>query len=217
MNWIKEKIGISWLILIALGSGAISLGLSVSNSWWMIFLFPAFVFVGIISVLFVEWIRPDVVITNGGFFGLLWARLFWNFGAQIGTMFILGPFVLAIVLGPFLPNSLDLAKSEFEKFCNQEQIVKTGVKKCENAKKNLKTELNKTLNPLKESFKVLKNSIRKLEQNKELKCSKKGIKDFGVQGCETAKQKLSAEQSKVSDLDKRIKELQKEISDLVKK
>lgn len=217
MNWLKEKIGIPWLILITLGSAAFSITLAYEGTWWMILLFPVFLLVGVISILFIEWIKPDAIMTDGGFFGLLGAKLFWNFGAQVGTMFILGAIALAVVLGPILSDSIDYAKSEVNKYCAQEQIAKTGTKKCENAKKALKTKLNKALKPIKESYRVSNSSIKKLEKDKELKCSEKGLKDFGSQGCENVKQSLEAEKTKANDLDKRIKELEKELSDITKK
>ncbi len=216
MNWIKEKIGVPWSILITLGSATFSIALAIEASGWMLLLFPVFLLVGIISILFVDWVRPDAIITNGGFFGLLGAKLFWNFGAQVSTMFILGAIALAIIVAPLQPNPIDAAKSELNKYCSQEQIAKTGIKKCENAKKILKAELDKALLKIKESYRISNSSIKKLEKDKELKCSKKGLQDFGSQGCKNATQNLETEKAKANDLDRRIKEREKELSDLAK-
>ncbi len=43
-------------------------------------------------------VHPDIVITNGGFFSLLWTKLFWAVGPQLIGLFIGVFFAVALVL-----------------------------------------------------------------------------------------------------------------------
>ncbi len=209
MNWIKEKIGMPWFISLCIFSAYSSYQIG----WKGIIAFPLIIGYGILCILFTKWVRPSAIITNGGFFSLLWAKIFWNCLAPIMVMF----FSLVILIEMFKPTPLNQAQSDVASFCGQEQIAKTGTQKCEKAKKALTTELQKILPSLKKSYKTSNNSIKKLEKETELKCSDKGLKDFGSQGCEEAKQSLEAEKTNANDLDKRIKELEQELSDITKK
>lgn len=209
MNWLKEKVGLKWLIFLCAIGGFISYYLG----GWGILAFPLIVCYGMICIILVEWVKPEAIITDGGFFSLLWAKMFWNFGAHITTMLV-GIYLLA---GFLTPDPLSSAKSDVSNFCAEDKIAQTGIKECENAKKRLSVELKKILPQLKENYKLSNNSVKKLEKDKELKCSEKGLKDFGSQGCENAKQSLETEKTKANDLDKRIKDIEKELSDLAKK
>lgn len=209
MNWLKEKVGLKWLVFLCVVSGCIS----YNFGWGGLLAFPLIVCYGAICVMLVEWIKPDAIMTTGGFFSLLWAKMFWNFGAHITTMLV-GIYLLA---GLLTPDPLSSAQSDVSKFCAEDKIAQTGIRECENAKKRLSVELKKILPQLKENYKLSNNSVKKLEKDKELKCSEKGLKDFGSQGCENAKQSLEAEKTKANDLDKSIKELEKELSDITKK
>ena len=209
MNWIKENIGLKWFIFICFICFFPAMDLGLKG----FFAYFVFVFANICAIKIVEWVKPTAIFTDGGFFSLFWAKIFWKFGAHLIAIFI----CMNLVVGMFKLSPIEQARLNVETLCTEEQIAKTGAKGCENAKKSLVQELKTALQPIKKTYATNKNSITSLTKEKESKCSEQGIKDFGSQGCDNAKQNLDTAQNTVNNLDKLIKDIEQEITDLSKK
>lgn len=213
-KFIEHKVGWGWFFLFVI-SGIYFWNI-LNLSWWGILAFPAYVFWGMISVIIADSCKPDAIITTGGYLSHINAELFYMIGLPLAIMFIL-PVLLLLIVGNLLsqPNIDNLRKS-VETSCATEQIAKTGTKGCKDAKDALVKYINMELPKVKEQYKKAQNEVKRFSKDKDIKCSEKGLVEYGSEGCSIVTTELETETQYMNELDTKIKNLEKELNFLKK-
>lgn len=153
-KFIEEQVGITWLMFLIV-SGIYG-WIKLSIGWQGLLAFPIYIIWGSISAILVNWVKPAVIMTNGGFMSLLWAKIFWNFGAHIGVMIVSLIFISNLIKDISERPSFEKLKQNVDVSCNTEQIKKTGTKSCKGAKKEFSMFINKELSEIRKEYNIAK-------------------------------------------------------------
>lgn len=216
MNFIRKYIGIGWFILILITSAFFTL--TVLKEGGGFFLALSIFIVCSVSAMFgimiINYAKPDTIMTTGGFFNLLWAKLVWHFIAPAFSMFFT-MYIGAMIFGDIIrPSPSEQAQQNFTKYCSTEQIAKTGMKKCEAVKKEYMKVLKTDLSPLKQNLQAVKTKVKSLTKDKENKCSEKGLQEYGSAGCDTATSALNENEKTITNLSAEIENIENKLKEL---
>lgn len=209
MDFIRKHIGTGWFILILIT--AISFALNVDGGFFLaLSIFIVSSVSAVFGIIIVNYAKPDTIMTTGGFFNLLWAKLVWHFIAPAFSIFL----TMYISLISFQPSPSEQAQQNFTKYCSTEQIAKTGMKKCEAVKKEYMKVLKTDLSPLKQNLQAAKTKVKSLTKDKENKCSEKGLQEYGSAGCDTATSALNENEKTITNLSAEIENIENKLKEL---
>lgn len=213
MDFIRKYIGIGWLIFIIIVSGFVAK--FVGEGFFLtVFIFICWSICGIISLMIVNYTKPEVIMTTGGFFDILWAKLFWHIIAPVLGIVVTPLMIMKIFADIAQPSPSEQAQQNFTKYCSSEQIAETGMKKCEAVKKTYLSVLKTDLSPLKQNLQTTKTKVKSLTKDKENKCSEKGLQEYGNAGCDAATEALDENEKTITELSAKIENIENKLKDL---
>ena len=197
MNFIKRYFGFCWLTVV------LTLGVMATiGHGFMGLKFMGFCLLGL---MIINIAKPDAILTTEGGFGILKAKIWWNFGAQFFMLIVFGTIFNAIIKDGAEEQELS---NDIIKYCSEEQMKLTGTKACNEAKEKFIKYVQTSLPDIKDRYKIAKNEVTRLSKDKDVKCSEKGLTEYGSDECERIKKELEEEINYEKKLNTRINNME---------
>lgn len=198
MNFIKRYFGYCWLtIVLALGVVA-TIGHGIIGLKFMGFC--------LLGLMIINIAKPDAILTTEGGWGILKAKIWWNFGAQFFMLIAFIAIFNEVTGGAEKQNTL--LSDDIAKYCSEEQMKKTGTKACNEAKEKFIKYVQISLPDIKDRYKAAKNEVTRLSKDKDDKCSEKGLIEYGSEECERIKKELEEKVDLEKTLNTRINNME---------